>query len=59
MTAKQLSRIHKLKTQSEKAARVIKRNQFLIDTLISLDEARRGKVNRYKSARELFKKLSI
>jgi|GEM_PF-3278032 len=59
MTAKQLSHLTKLANQAEKTARLVEYNRFLIETLLSLDEARKGKVKRIKSARELFLGLGI
>lgn len=59
MTTKQMIQIKKLALQAEKAAQIVERNRFLIETYLSFDEALEGKVNSYSSAKKLFNKLAI
>jgi hypothetical protein len=59
MTAKQISTLKKLANQAEKAAQKAERNLFLIETILSADEANRGKVRSHSSAKQLFRKLAI
>ncbi|MCX6719226.1 MAG: hypothetical protein NTZ38_02515 [Candidatus Taylorbacteria bacterium] len=51
--------IKKLVNQTEKAAKLVGRNRFLIETMLSTDEARRGKINSHASAKQLFARLAI
>lgn len=59
MTAKQISTLKKLANQAEKAAKTVERNRFLIETILSADEANRGKVRSHSSVKQLFRKLAI
>ena len=59
MTVKQEAYVYKLADQVEKAAKVVVHNRFLIETYLSLIDAKAGKRRIYKSAKDLFKKLEI
>ncbi len=59
MTTKELAYVQKLARETEKAAKTVVRNRFLIETYLSLQEAKQGKLHSYKSAKDLFKKLGI
>lgn len=59
MTAKQIAEIKKLANQAEKAAKTAERNRFLIETILSADEAHRGKTRTHSSAKQLFKRLVV
>mgnify|MGYP001574010366 CR=1 FL=1 len=51
--------IRRLVRGAEAAAKVAVRNRFLIETFLSVREAREGKTRTHASARVLFKKLNI
>lgn len=59
MTAKENSIIKKLVKQSEKATKLVERNRFLIETMLSVHEAKNGRVNSHSGAKQLFTKLAI
>ena len=59
MTTKELSYIKKLARESEKAVKTVTRNRFLIETYLSMFEARTGKRRSYASVDALFKRLKI
>jgi len=59
MTTKELSYVKKLARESEKAVKIVTRNRFLIETYVSLQEVKQGKLRSHKSANDLFKKLGI
>jgi len=59
MTTKELSYVKKLARESEKAVKIVTRNRFLIETYVSLQEVKQGKLRSHKSASDLFKKLGI
>jgi hypothetical protein len=59
MTTKQTSIIKRLADQAEKASKLVERNRFLIETYLSADEARRGKVTTHVSTKQLFRRLAI
>jgi hypothetical protein len=54
-----MAQVRKLARESEKAAKTVSRNRFLIETYLSLQEAKAGKVTSHKSASALFKRLHI
>ena len=51
--------IQKLVKESFKAASVAVRNSHIVETLLSINEIRRGNYNKYSSAKEMFEKLGI
>mgnify|MGYP001591680741 FL=1 len=51
--------IRKLAHEAKKAAQTAVRNHFLIETYVSAQEAKNGKVTAHRSARVLFSKLGI
>lgn len=59
MTVKETMYVSKLADRAEKAAKVVVRSRFLIETYLSLFDAREGRRRAYKSAKDLFKKLDI
>ncbi len=59
MTVKEATYVHKLADQAEKAVKIVLRNRFLIETYLSLADAKEGKRRVYKSAKDLFKKLEL
>lgn len=59
MTVKELKRVEKLAREADKAARVVVRNRFLIETYLSLLEAKAGKGRTHKSVDEMFKRLKV
>ena len=59
MTPKELSYVKKLARESEKAVKIVTRNRFLIETYLSMFEARTGKRRSYASVDALFKRLKI
>lgn len=59
MSRKAVAEIKKLAKEADKAAKVVERNRFLIETYLSMQEALQGKARSYKSGKDLFKKLGI
>ena len=59
MTNATLTKVHRLAREAEKAARLVERNRFLIETYISLAEARAGKGRSSASVDALFKRLKV
>ncbi|MBI2409873.1 hypothetical protein HYV30_02415 [Candidatus Kaiserbacteria bacterium] len=54
-----LAQVKKLVRQTEKAAKLVSRNRLLIETYLSMREAKEGKVTSHKSTKALFKRLHI
>lgn len=59
MIGKTITEVRKLAREASQAALVVTRNQFLIETYVSLQEYKQGKTQRHKSAKVLFKKVGI
>jgi hypothetical protein len=59
MSQKELATVKKLAKEADRAAKVVVRNRFLIETYMSLQEAKQGKVRSHKSVDSIFKKLGI
>ncbi len=59
MTTKEMQTIKKLANEATRAARIVQKNRFMIETLLSLEEAKTGKTTAYKSVSDMFKKLGI
>jgi len=57
MTAATLVRMEKLAKEVDKATKLVVRNRFMIETLLSWEEAKAGKRLSYSSVEELFKSL--
>lgn len=54
-----MAQVRKLAREAERAAQTVSRNRFLIETYLSMREAKEGRVTSHKSANALFKKLHI
>ena len=59
MTNKNITLIHTWTNQASKAAKIAERYHSRIETYLSFLEAKAGKVKKYKSVADMFKKLSI
>ena len=59
MSPKDVAVVKKLAQEAEKAARVVTRNHFLIETYMSLAEARSGKRRAHSSVSALFRTLEV
>lgn len=59
MTAKENAYIRKLVKQTEKATKIVERNRFVIETLVSAHETKIGKIHSHNNASQLFAKLAI
>lgn len=59
MTTADLTHIRKLAREVGKAASLATRNRFLVETFLSLHDAKNGNVRAYASAKDLFRKLGV
>ena len=59
MTTKDIRKIEFLSLKAFKAAKLATKSFFEIETLLSLQDVKRGKVTSYKNSKDLFKKLEI
>lgn len=59
MTTKELNKLESLANKAVKAAKVAKKSQFEIETLVSLYQVKAGMVTEHKNAKDLFSKLGI
>lgn len=59
METRNLKIINKLAEQAEKASKIVAKNRFLIETYLSLMDAKSGRGNSHKSVSGLFRKLGI